>query len=366
MKVTLVHKDVYIPDFDFKDVSQVPMEIANALWAELNSYVPKKYDSAPNWIQPTWSRWKTLLRILLSWKETDVLVLFHIEKFTILAAWLYKISNPRGFVYVKGDFNWHGISVLDRAYAKNPWAVNAVMKAYDFISYENEEHASILRKVLSYVPIAHIRNAPSFDVFESSPNFSAKKPVFLAVWRLWYEEAKRFSLILKAALDADFERWFEIRLIGETEGNWFDFIKENSDAIEQLRLKKIKVNVLWPIQDRRRLMSHYKECSFFLISSVSEGSPLVVPEAMHNGCILVSTDVWTVKHDYPKEGLILSDWNPTQYGEAMKAALRWYEMTTDADKVALMTKLTQHCKKWFTWRKQLEPVITSINMHYAK
>lgn len=31
MKVTLVHKDVYIPDFDFKDVSQVPMEIANAL-----------------------------------------------------------------------------------------------------------------------------------------------------------------------------------------------------------------------------------------------------------------------------------------------------------------------------------------------
>jgi teichuronic acid biosynthesis glycosyltransferase TuaC len=104
------------------------------------------------------------------------------------------------------------------------------------------------------------------------------------------------------------------------------------------------------------LVNYYNAADVLLLTSVSEGSPNVIKEAMACNCPIVSTDVGDVKKViYNTKGCYICDDNPADISEKIKAAINFSERTNGrenikhldaniiADKLCLMYKQLLKC-----------------------
>ncbi|MNH22949.1 UDP-D-galactose:(glucosyl)lipopolysaccharide-1,6-D-galactosyltransferase [compost metagenome] len=51
-----------------------------------------------------------------------------------------------------------------------------------------------------------------------------------------------------------------------------------------------KIDFKGEVNDRTELMNYYQKCKFFVLTSRHEGFPLVLLEAISNGCFILSSD----------------------------------------------------------------------------
>ncbi|MBQ4860875.1 glycosyltransferase [Pseudoalteromonas sp. MMG013] len=134
------------------------------------------------------------------------------------------------------------------------------------------------QKTAVYIP-----NGYYFSDFETK-YFSGEKLVIGGAGRL--HEAKDFKTFFRIAAQLQSTHSnIEFVIVGRGMDSQSEILNR---WIDELNIDKNRFNLRGPTDD---MASFYKECDFFLLSSITEGFPNVLAEAASHGCICFSTDV---------------------------------------------------------------------------
>lgn len=113
------------------------------------------------------------------------------------------------------------------------------------------------------------------------------------------------------------------------------------------QLDQNKVQLLDQISD---MPAFYQSLDVFLMTSITEGFPNVLVEAMASGLPCISTDVGDAKYIVQELGTIV----PPRKAQALADAILAYMAKTDADKIALKQATRQRIEQNFSIEKVSE------------
>lgn len=231
-------------------------------------------------------------------KSIDCLQLYHFNKAVFTYGVMYKLLNPKGFLYLKLDATVVFLKkTIDFLSKKGFKATNAdnVKKWYlskiDLITCENKktydylmEHCKDLKIHLKLLPngidIEDMKDKGFKDV-----KYDEKENIILTVGRLGtYQKAT--ELILNSFAKVNNNNW-KLVLIGPIEISFNDFIKNYFIKYPQL---KDKVTFTGNILEKKQLYQYYNKSKIFCLSSRYEGFPLVFLEALYFGNYIVTTN----------------------------------------------------------------------------
>lgn len=151
-------------------------------------------------------------------------------------------------------------------------------------------NASALKKQLCAPPysmpperVTVILNGVDVDRFTPPPNAGDRKPLFLAVGRL-IPDKDHTTLIRAFDIVAGRHAHAQLRIVGD--GPLESDLKQQVAELAPERAKRIQI-----LPARLDLAPQYREAGCFVLSSLKEGLPNVVMEAMATGTPVVSTAV---------------------------------------------------------------------------
>lgn len=223
-----------------------------------------------------------LMYILKNSKKIDILNIYHFRpKRNFIWIWLFKMLNPRGKVYVKLDMGIYSYRVLKAK--KNKKA--SFLKYVDIISVESK----CVKEWLERDYNINVKLIPNgyYSVVEKKQNLLKRENVVVTVGRLGTEE-KATDILLDAFLKSIDRHDWNLKLIGplttEFEIYKEKFFETNPKAID-------RIEFVGEIRNREKLFQEYKKARVFILPSRHEGFPLVLPEAMKNGCYLILSDM---------------------------------------------------------------------------
>lgn len=249
------------------------------------------------------------------WKhagEIDCLMRFHNRRPTFIAVMIYKMRNPEGYVYVKGDMNINKIPAYGRKKdGTNNFLSRLIARRYVArVDCASCELQSVYDKLMSkqegfYAFGDKLRLIPNgfdesllqtFGIREK--RFSEKDNLMITVARLG-TYPKNTEMLLAALALVDFKDW-KMKLVGpwadEFQPCIDDFYKQNPDKADS-------VIFTGAINDKEELWNVYNDAKVFVFTSRSEGSAIVQPEAYRFRNYMVSTDVGAYRQLFGDHGL---------------------------------------------------------------
>lgn len=123
--------------------------------------------------------------------------------------------------------------------------------------------------------------------------------------------------------------------------------KEVKELFNQYHLDKEKVKLLNQVSD---MPAFYHSIDIFLMTSITEGFPNVLVEAMASGLPCISTDVGDAKYIVQELGIIV----PARNAQALANAILDYMAKSDAEKIALKQVTRQRIEQNFSIEKVSE------------
>lgn len=120
---------------------------------------------------------------------------------------------------------------------------------------------------------------------------------------LVYKEKNRLDVLFAArdSYEKQFSLAYEIAVSCSIEHIHFHFVGPNPEKYQKLK----NATFYGEIKDQEKMASLYKKCHVFLLTSLSEGFPRSIAEAMANGAVIITTDVGSIKdHVSEKNGFI--------------------------------------------------------------
>lgn len=300
-----------------KDVFLVPYYLGKELGYEVSIYFPQ---TETNKILPSIHRGvtlcpipkggkgnkyvrrtKKLLGLLRVLRQSDVLMLFHYYfMITPYIGVLYKILNPCGKLYVKMDASLIALkseddyhNIFEKTW-KNCWHW-MFAKLIDCITCETKASYDMImnskatmykfRKDLFIMPNAF--DDELLDEVGLQPKrFEEKKNQFLTVGRIGSPE-KNNEMLLRALNRLDMKDW-TIQIVGPYDDEFAlkvqQFYKDNPAKHES-------VFFTGNISDKKKLWNIYNDSKVFILTSKTEGYPLVFVESNVLRDYILSTDV---------------------------------------------------------------------------
>ena len=254
-------------------------------------------------------------------KEIDVLMLFHISRCSYWYAFVYKLLNKTGKVYIKADFNLE-------VYQKEIGRLNSRSRNFkdffkkrneiaeykkrkklvtmvDLISYETEDSYNEMKYSYAGVDtkgkVIYLPNG--YDNLEIERNYKIKnmdnkKNIILTVGRLG-TEAKNTEFLLESLKKIDFKDW-KFYFVG-SETKELQIYKDN--FFNKYPYLKEKILFLGEIKDRKKLYSLYNEAKVFVLPSKWESFGIVMVEAMAFGEYIITSNTCAA-NDITKNGEI--------------------------------------------------------------
>jgi GalNAc-alpha-(1->4)-GalNAc-alpha-(1->3)-diNAcBac-PP-undecaprenol alpha-1,4-N-acetyl-D-galactosaminyltransferase len=316
--------------------------------------------SLSNYYSTFWSEKEMAWWLIKNARKIDVLCLFWLNHRNLIFAKIYKILNPRGICYIKGDLGYIDFSKIVKKGVKNNLRT-FFFKAVDVFSVETEDNykAIINGGFGDYLSGITVLMTNGFDV-ELLENLNLKKRKFcdkenllITVARIGHKD-KNNEMMLAALDGVDMGDWKFI-LVGNVEEGFYkiynDFIKRNPD-------KNQKVILSGGIYDRNELWEIYNKAKVFLLTSPKEGMANVFSEAITFGNYIITTNVSGAKEISDNERL----------GKVIRIgdvdALRNALCNIFDAKVDLETNYNEAIKlsdSKFNWRKLVEVVGDKIN-----
>lgn len=181
-------------------------------------------------------------------------------------------SNTKRYFNLKNQFLWHQDKIFEEALEK-----------LDYYVVLTENDKKILKKYFNYDAIC-IYNPCSYDV--KSINYDREK-IVLSVGR--YDKVKGYDMLIKAyKMFIDNEKYskYKLYIVGEGPER-----KNLTSLIDELELQN-KVILTGLSND---VKSYYLKSDFLVLSSIEEGFPMVLLEAMECGLPIVSFDLPCIK-----------------------------------------------------------------------
>jgi glycosyltransferase involved in cell wall biosynthesis len=290
-------------------------------------------------------------------KNIDVLNLYHFSKFTFVYGILYKILNPKGFLFVKldgynetfaeGNEILHSTKKIKHSILKVLEKI--FLKKVDLISIENTEgerlvklmFKSITSKIL-YLPVGvnDLFLSQNFDT--RLKKFQNKENIILSLGRIG-EKIKNHEMILRALLKANIKDW-KIVFAGPVNPEFMDYF--NTLVVEHPSLKS-KVIFTGKITDRIELYEWYNRSKIFCMTSWNESFCHAIGEAFYFGNYIIGTEGIMSMKDITNNG---------KYGVTLKPdddkalATTFQKLIDDDSQVSVLyPDIVDFSRKYFTW-----------------
>lgn len=228
-------------------------------------------------------------------RKIDILSLFWLNSRNIIFAQIYKLLNPKGICYIKGDFNEINLSNNTLKKKRIKYSIKKILyTSVDVISTETRYSLELLKKGILGKHIAqhsiYLPNGFDIDFFKTTnikvKSFKEKENLIITVGRIGSKQ-KNNELLLRTIDRIDLGNW-KILLIGPIEDSfkkiYNNFIIRNPD-------KKNKVLLMGPINDKKELWEFYNRAKIFILTSTFEGFANVYPEALYFGNYIITTKV---------------------------------------------------------------------------
>lgn len=244
------------------------------------------------------SLWASAQYLFRNAKKIDILNIYGQSRWVFFMGIVYKKLNPNGLLFVKLDMNIEYVHRLKQSpnffRHKFLWTYY-YQKIADLISAEYQQlaQAFIALYTVDAAKLIHLPNGVDERAINkfgiTKKKLEAKENIILIVARIGAPE-KNHQLILSAASQLNLKDW-KIVFIGAIEA---PFQKEIGVFFEQNPNLKKSVLFEAEISDYRALSEWYNRSKVFCLSSLREGFPVVLPEAMYWGNYIVSTDISSI------------------------------------------------------------------------
>lgn len=254
-----------------------------------------------------------LIFLLFNSKKIDVLHLFHHATKTYLYAIVYKFLNKNGFLYIKSDVVLQGLleyrSFMNPRYKLRNFFFHKAMKITDIVSVETKKAYELINQFYPQYKhkFIHLPNGADIqNAYQLSPlkSFEQKENMIITVGRIGAFE-KNHELFLEAISKIDLKEW-KVVMVGPIEEKFQNYL---SNFFKNFPALKDKIILTGNITSKKELFNYYNNAKVFCLTSISEGSPLVFPEALAYGNFILSTNVGGVEDIIlnNKFGRIISD-----------------------------------------------------------
>lgn len=243
----------------------------------------------------------TFFHVFCNASRIDVLNLYHLSFETKLLSIFYKLVNPKGFVYIKLDVNVQNEKlalqrIVHRSGIRRYLGTRfhqAFFRAVDVFSAESAEGVAIVSKRYPMMRSKLIEVTNGIEVASLAQDrqsvAASKEDLIITVGRIGSYE-KNNELFIRSLSKASIKKW-KVAIVGPYTHDFevlFDtFIKQNPELQGSIEL-------VGNVSDRDSLMSWYSRAKILVITSRSEGFPLVFSEAQCHGNYIISTNVSSV------------------------------------------------------------------------
>ncbi|MFB6258358.1 MAG: glycosyltransferase family 4 protein [Flavobacteriales bacterium] len=216
-----------------------------------------------------------LKRIRQEARHIDVLHLIGYERINFFYGFHYKLRNPKGTLYLKGDIYNQQLKERTAIQTRKAWKKKAIrhlerrfLKALDLISLENEKASPIFKSLFPEHAEKCIQLPNGIDAaflrsrFPEPTPWEEKEDVFLVVGRIGIS-SKNHEQLLKALEDLELGHW-KVRFIGPIEES-FEGVRR--EFFLKAPDKEGQVEFLGPIRDQRALFQEHEKAKVQLIPS---------------------------------------------------------------------------------------------------
>lgn len=280
-------------------------------------------------------------------QEIDGLLLRGCYPTNFPVAKAYKILNPKGRIYVGLDANswWMDRILWDEK------EFTDFMNCCDVIATSCHAMQRHLNEKwpwkIEYIPNGHY----DFSEQHRRPDFQKKKNVILTVGRLGTQQKATEVLLEAFAKASDKIPGWQLRLAGSVEDGFQTYIKEYFTRFPEL---SERVRFIGAITDREKLSEEYQAARIFALTSALEGgTPNVIAEALHAGCVTAVTriDAYEDATDYGRCG------KSAQIGDVEGFAEILYQLCTDDNP----EQLSAHAYEYSRTDFDMEKITAKVN-----
>lgn len=241
-------------------------------------HLEKKYKS---------ERFNVFRYIVRNAKRIDILNVYHLNvKNQFLWCILYKMLNPRGEIYIKLDMNC--MSIKEASTDKKLYFLlkRFFIRHAKVVSVESKEIQNDLEKIYKtkvyYIP----NGCYPIDLKFSTKTLKKEKRI-LNIGRIGNSQKATDILMEAFRKTLDFHDW-NLEFVGPIEEEFKDYIdnffKRYPNAIG-------RIEFVGEIENKEMLKEKYESARIFALPSrIGEGFPLVLVEALSNGCYIITSD----------------------------------------------------------------------------
>lgn len=363
------------------DTSIVTYDLKNELENEFRGVKIDKIKQFMPFL-PNESFTKFIKRLPLYWyiyknaKNVDLLMLYHATVCSYWNAFFYRLGNPKGKIFIKGDFDkelylseieWSKKTAknLKEIFRKRRW-VRAYKKRKELIEmadvysvetlegfeelYNNGYNGMDIKNKLLNLP-----NGVDLKFIEDNKivakQFEEKENIIFTASRIG-NKRKNTEFFLEVIKKVNLKDW-KVVLAGPIEESFKlymeNFFKENPELKE-------KIIFLDFIKDKNILYKYYNSAKIFMMTSREEGFANVFLEALYFGDYIITTRVSSATDvtDYEKVGAIIEQNDLDNFVEKLSFAME--------NKEFLKNKYhdTKELSKKFIWENVVQKLSHKI------
>lgn len=242
-----------------------------------------------------------IIFLILNSKKIRALCLLHVTKSNFILCAILKLFNPKALTYIKADINYKNFNALGKRFWRQGFSTIIFDKMSRYVDHVSVELKRATVELATLYPSTNIVYLPNTSKIK--PNLILdKKNIVLYVGRIGCKH-KNIESLFKIADQIEFDRW-EIHLVGDFVENGMEEYYGMINANPTLRNKIIYKGSTRELSD---LESYYAEASFILLTSINEGFPLVIMEAMSQSCGVITTKQYFTEDAIDGNGYVYED-----------------------------------------------------------
>lgn len=314
------------------------------------------------------AKWPFFWYLARNAKNIDVLMVYNIKKRPIYNGLIYKLFNPKGFLYAKADTSSSRFGFyVDNAFFLYRWWMRFLGKQFlkkcDAVSVESTP----VYKSVTQVPPEKLMKIPcGFDpdivrmLGVKERTFHEKDKLVLHVARMGIPQ-KNSELLLDAIAEMNIPEGWRFAFIGSQTDS---FRKKVEQFRNEHREKAQATEFLEHITNKSELYDYYSRSRIFCLPSKRETFGNVLVEAQYFGnAIAGSKHLPSVQDliDGGKAGVTFDANNPSDLASSLE------RLMCDDDRLEKMGLASKrYAQENLLWRAALKPLHNAIDEHYSK
>lgn len=336
-----------------KDVFVYPYAISNKLSRKLVVFSDMSESSSNSDIEDVEfkrisnSKSTFLHQALCVWQSSrkfKMMIFFHFRWYSIFLCFIYKLRNPEGVSYIKGDLSVDEAEAVKSIFFGNEesrgkikkyivWFIFRYLSRFvDLLTVETTDSLAILKSVGENLKVKNILYSPN-GFNQTQYHQERKEKVILNVARIGTEQ-KNTELLLDVLTDFDLHDW-HFYFLGTVEPSFLPkierFFKDNPNKVGAVKF-------IGEVKNKSTLDDYFIKSSIFCFSSRYESYGLVLSEAAYFNNYVITTDVGAASdliNNSEVRGCIV-DSDTKSFKHALSSAMEQYPMNINND----LTKLS--------------------------